>query len=216
MELTKKEIQLIDDYLKNKYVKYWDLRLEIIDHIASEIEDNNIKLTSKYLQEKLPYYKITKLIKSKKYLINRKSNRLYKEQRKLFFKSPFKMTLLLCWNIFIIWIYNTYKIKGFLLTVLVLIIMHFLIASYFGLKNIIKGNRSFFMEMIFNKWIGSWSLFYLLMQLYRFNFQKQIVIALMFLLSIFTFLRFLIGYAIYKEYVSHYSKIYNDYKIIQD
>jgi len=38
MKLTKEEIQFIDYYLKNSGIKYWDVRLEMVDHIASKIE----------------------------------------------------------------------------------------------------------------------------------------------------------------------------------
>jgi len=38
MKLTKSDIQFIDNYLKKKGIKYWDIRLEMIDHIATKIE----------------------------------------------------------------------------------------------------------------------------------------------------------------------------------
>lgn len=41
MELTKEQILYIDDFLKNKGIKYWDIRIEMIDHIVSEIEKNS-------------------------------------------------------------------------------------------------------------------------------------------------------------------------------
>ena len=44
MEITKEHIQYIDEYLKKMGIKYWDLRIEMIDHLVSDIEQN---LTSK-------------------------------------------------------------------------------------------------------------------------------------------------------------------------
>ena len=44
MESTKEQIQYIDEYLKKRGIKYWDLRTEMIDHLVSDIEQN---LTSK-------------------------------------------------------------------------------------------------------------------------------------------------------------------------
>ena len=38
MKLTKQEIQFIDNYLIKNEVKYWDVRLEILDHIVSAVE----------------------------------------------------------------------------------------------------------------------------------------------------------------------------------
>ncbi len=39
MKLTKEEIQFIDNYLIKNKVKYWDVRLELLDHIVSSVED---------------------------------------------------------------------------------------------------------------------------------------------------------------------------------
>jgi hypothetical protein len=38
MTLSEKQIHYIDNYLKNQGVSYWDIRLELIDHIACEME----------------------------------------------------------------------------------------------------------------------------------------------------------------------------------
>lgn len=42
MELNKEQIELIDKRLKSGGIKYWDLRLEMIDHIATDLEENAI------------------------------------------------------------------------------------------------------------------------------------------------------------------------------
>lgn len=38
MELTKEQIEYIDNRLKNEGVKYWDIRIELLDHIVTEVE----------------------------------------------------------------------------------------------------------------------------------------------------------------------------------
>lgn len=38
-KLTKEEIQYIENYLIKNEVKYWDVRLELLDHIVSAVED---------------------------------------------------------------------------------------------------------------------------------------------------------------------------------
>ncbi|MCA0131316.1 hypothetical protein [Winogradskyella alexanderae] len=38
MKLTKEEVQFIDKYLKEGGIKYWDIRLEMVDHLVSDIE----------------------------------------------------------------------------------------------------------------------------------------------------------------------------------
>ncbi|SDS44173.1 hypothetical protein [Winogradskyella sediminis] len=39
MKLTKEDIQFIDDFLKNKKIKHLDIRVELIDHLATEFEE---------------------------------------------------------------------------------------------------------------------------------------------------------------------------------
>ena len=45
MKLTKEQIQYIDDYLRQSGVVYWDVRLELLDHIATGIEEKITKET---------------------------------------------------------------------------------------------------------------------------------------------------------------------------
>lgn len=40
MQLTKEQIQKIDNRLHKKGIVYWDLRTEMVDHIVSDIEEN--------------------------------------------------------------------------------------------------------------------------------------------------------------------------------
>lgn len=38
MELTKEQIQFIDHSLENEGIKYWEIRIEMLDHIVSDVE----------------------------------------------------------------------------------------------------------------------------------------------------------------------------------
>ena len=38
MEIAKEQIQYIDDRLENEGIKYWDIRIELLDHVVSDIE----------------------------------------------------------------------------------------------------------------------------------------------------------------------------------
>jgi|TARA_B110000967_G_scaffold52861_1_gene54159 hypothetical protein len=40
MKLTKEQIQYIDNRLKKEGIKYWDIRIEMIDHVVSDLEKN--------------------------------------------------------------------------------------------------------------------------------------------------------------------------------
>ncbi|WP_405563759.1 hypothetical protein [Polaribacter sp. Asnod6-C07] len=100
MELSKEQIQIIDNHFKNNGIKYWDLRVEMIDHIVSDIEKN---ATSDDFKAEL--YK--SLLKTK-WLgdlsnLNRKGwqnvNRIYRKKYFQgfldFFKKPFYVLLLI-------------------------------------------------------------------------------------------------------------------------
>lgn len=39
MELKQQQIQFIDNHLKKMGIKYWDVRVEMIDHIVTDIEE---------------------------------------------------------------------------------------------------------------------------------------------------------------------------------
>ena len=38
MELTKEQIKYIDHRLESEGIKYWDIRIEMLDHVVSDIE----------------------------------------------------------------------------------------------------------------------------------------------------------------------------------
>lgn len=48
MELTKEQIRFIDHRLENDGVKYWDIRIEMLDHIVSDLEKNLKPENSEY------------------------------------------------------------------------------------------------------------------------------------------------------------------------
>lgn len=66
MEITKENIQFIDNYLKNSDIAFFDIRMEMLDHISSAVED---KMTT----ENLDFYEAFKkyMVKNKKELITR-------------------------------------------------------------------------------------------------------------------------------------------------
>ena len=57
-QLTKEEIQFIDNYLKNSGVEYIDTRAEVVDHVASEIENRFIENNTSDFYEEFKMYMI--------------------------------------------------------------------------------------------------------------------------------------------------------------
>ncbi|MBA6156231.1 hypothetical protein H3Z83_06820 [Tenacibaculum sp. S7007] len=77
MELTKEQIKRINDFLEGIGIEYIDIRFEMVDHIASEIENkvDNKNLFFENKRFQTPFIK---------YLLSQKATYLknYKEQKK--------------------------------------------------------------------------------------------------------------------------------------
>lgn len=48
MELTKEQIQFIDHRLEDEGIKYWDIRIEMLDHVVSDVEKTLKQENSEY------------------------------------------------------------------------------------------------------------------------------------------------------------------------
>lgn len=56
MKLTKEDIQFIDDFLKTKKIKHLDIRVELLDHLATEFEErSNYVLIEDFLLSKVDF-----------------------------------------------------------------------------------------------------------------------------------------------------------------
>src|SRR5690606_15344035 len=73
MKLSNTELQFIDNYLKNSDVKYFDIRMELADHIASAVEE-------KMQKENMDFYEAFKeyMVTNKKTLLNQNKYSLSK------------------------------------------------------------------------------------------------------------------------------------------
>lgn len=115
MKLSKENIQFIDNYLKNSEVIYYDIRMEMLDHVSSAIEQ-------KMELEHLDFYDAFKsyMVVNKKEILkgNKEEGLNFKEPLKkfgLFVIKPFQIALAL--SVFIGVYFSTF---------------------YFGLKNFHK------------------------------------------------------------------------------
>src|SRR5690606_3741381 len=55
-KLTSKEIRFIENYLKNSGVVFFDVRMEMTDHVASELEERLSKMNSRGFYEEFKDY----------------------------------------------------------------------------------------------------------------------------------------------------------------
>jgi len=91
-KLTKQQILFIENYLIELGVKYWDVRIELIDHIVSEIEDSTIHDFEQMVVDvtnKLGYksYTVKKRLGEKAKELGKEYNKLLINKMKLFFVS---------------------------------------------------------------------------------------------------------------------------------
>ncbi|MFY9243794.1 MAG: hypothetical protein WAO74_12290 [Polaribacter sp.] len=99
MELTKNQIQQIDNRLKSGGIKYWDLRLEMIDHIATDLEQNSKRDDfNKELNNSLKrigyFYKLSATNTQGWQNVNKFYRKKYLDNIKTYLKSPLILLLI--------------------------------------------------------------------------------------------------------------------------
>ena len=105
-KLTKDDIQFIDNYLYSSEVVFTDIRLEMVDHVASEIEFlMNNGDTREF------YYVFKDYMVNNKAFLLKSNKKYYKSSDKKIFKSIFK---------------NIFSIKGIVVFLMVFLSLYFL------------------------------------------------------------------------------------------
>jgi hypothetical protein len=118
MKLTKEQITYIDDYLKHHKVKYWDIRIELLDHIVTTVEeklaegisfdDAMIEVHKSFGNKMTMFWNsgveygifanglgYKRLVEDKKIELNNKYRKLFHKEIINFFKSIKKVSILL-------------------------------------------------------------------------------------------------------------------------
>jgi hypothetical protein len=100
MEASKEQIQYIDNRPYKKGIKYWDLRIEMIDHIVSDLEKNlETNDFKKDLQTSLKRIgwsgNLSHINKAGWKNVNRKYRKIYFKGFVYFFKKPLNTVLFL-------------------------------------------------------------------------------------------------------------------------
>jgi hypothetical protein len=144
MKLTKENLQFIDNYLKFNEVFYFDIRIEMLDHVATAVEQ-------KMNEEQLEFYDAFKdyMVENKKEIMkSNKSDGLYFQPIKkfgLFLLKPLSLVLVaisFLFNQFLITYYDSQDISLYFLLVFFLSLVPIVIARYYFLKR----KRFFYIE----------------------------------------------------------------------
>ncbi len=148
MELTKQQIQFIDNYLIEQGVKYWDVRIELLDHVASKLEENeNIELNRTFLITTFgTKTSLNNVIEEKTTTLKK----LYKKQRFKEFiailKNPLELIILLSFAYLYYFVFKTQP-KIFITSTLILFYAPFLISICLLMYNLFKKNQSIRIEV---------------------------------------------------------------------
>ncbi len=140
MKLTKENIQFIDNYLKNSEVIYYDIRMEMLDHVATAIEQ-------KMKSEQLDFYDAFKsymLAHKKEILKGNKFWSIYSKETILnflkFLRHPFMIVMGISFYFFFAnvavtnYFSNSFTIRNFFFTVIIILAFFQLIYFHLLLK----------------------------------------------------------------------------------
>ncbi|WP_430410870.1 hypothetical protein [Kordia sp.] len=137
MKLTQQRIQYIDDYLRKSGVQFWDVRLEILDHVATGVEEKmthesmsfeaaleaiTISFGNEIRQGYILNKDNTKWIKSTKYATGEGFEKLQREKQKQISKKHAKAY----WKQFI----NLFTSVQFYIEFALMILSIFVISKY--------------------------------------------------------------------------------------
>lgn len=236
MKLTKEQITYIDDYLKHHKVKYWDIRIELLDHIVTTVEEtmeqgisfddamievhksfgNSMKM---FWNSGIEYgifvnsdgYK--DLMQTKREQINKQyRNRYFKEFRNLF--TSIKSISIIILLILIEYILfnsltnlNYKRINLFLFLIPVIVVLILQSIQYF------KRNKSIHLEYASFYAIFSFFILNMFVQMGNFSgFYEELQIDKSILFSVLSMLNFLFCYGgikIYLSSIKKYNSLYN-------
>lgn len=87
MKLNKEHIAIIHDFVKSKYVDFYDVELELVDHLASSIEEKmKVKKELSFENALKETYQPFGLFGFSEF-VEQKQNQVYRKGRSVFFKE---------------------------------------------------------------------------------------------------------------------------------
>jgi hypothetical protein len=141
MELTKEKIQYLDTLLLKKGIVYWDIRLEMLDHLATCIE-GNMKEGSEFEQSLKQAFidlnwegDLSSLNRSMCKEVNKKCRKRYGKEVLGFFKSIRNLALLFSFVIFEQYLSNTINLESFTELNYQFFFLPLVIVIYYGFLN---------------------------------------------------------------------------------
>lgn len=162
MELSKEQIQSIENRLEKNGLKYWDIRIEILDHLVSDIENRmeNAESYKSALENGLSYMNLTgnleALNQSKYVSIGKIVRKQYLKKIKDLLIKPFSLIIIVISFLFYFYIFYTFSgaiFKYVSTTILLIPVVYSLFLSFTNFNQIKKSGylnySSFFISFSF-------------------------------------------------------------------
>jgi len=236
MKLTKEQITYIDDYLKHHKVKYWDIRIELLDHIVTTLEDKLDKGISfddamievhKSFGNKMTMYwnsgieygifangfGFKSLVQNKKIEINKKYRKLYHKEIGSFFKSFKNVGLLFLVFLIEFYISKQIDISLFKKINLILFISPIIIFYIYSFRNYMMKKRSINMQYSLSYVTISFLLFQFVLQSINpesfLKVSNQIQVIILCIIVPLNLVFTYCGFEVYRKAEKFYSDIFN-------
>ena len=220
MKLTNEQIKYIDDYLIERGIKYWDIRLELIDHFASKLENQEqVNLTRNLLITEFgTTASIENIQEEKRKSINKKYRKLFNQDILSFFKST-KNILILTLLFFVYYLlFRKLDTRLFLKLSVGITLTPAVIAIIFQIFNWVKRNKSIYLATALFYFMFSFLLYNVVIQLtindtfFEIPPQTQSIIIL-FSLPVYL-IGMYCGFKVYYKTHKEYTRIYKELQSI--
>ncbi|WP_457618930.1 hypothetical protein [Lutibacter sp.] len=233
--LSKEQITYIDNYLKYHKVKYWDIRIELLDHIVSDVEDKMTQGLSfddamvdvhkgfgnsmKMLWNTGVEYSIfangdgyKDLIQVKREQINKKYRKLYFKEIKNFFKSFRNIIALALIFYFDYVLFENVEYRLFKRINMIVFLTPSIFFLMYSIRNFIVKNKSVHLEYALWYYIFPFFILNMLLQISNpngiFESSKEFQIVVLAIIAPLNLVFSYCGLQLYKRTYNKYTKIF--------
>lgn len=235
MKLTTNQIQYIDDYLKHHKVKYWDIRIELLDHIVTTVEEkitqgitfddamievhksfgNSMKMFWNTGVEYSIYVNgdgFKSLIQTKRIQINKKYRKLYFKEIINFLKSMKHLFFIVSVLYLNYLLFKNVNYKIFKRTNLILFVFPMVLYLLYMFRFFITKNKSIHLEYALFYCTSSFFILNMFLQISNpeglFNLGKQFQIVVVAIIAPLNLVFTYCGYILYKKTHRKYAKFF--------